>query len=370
MELGQFSKIPSTDEPSKEIFTGVKRSELEYDLPKDRIAQRPPTRRSGSRLLHLRADGTTAHRSFPDFPSLLRPGDVLVLNDTRVLPARIHAVRATGGRVRILFLRKVGEDRAEVLLHARGRVLPGEVLGMHGGGPQLRVVRRTGDGRCELSVEGGSWDDVLRVGRPPLPPYIKRPFEKDTDLEGDRRRYQTVYARNEGSIAAPTAGLHFDEETLAAVRDRGVETVFVTLHVGPGTFRPVEAEDLGDHRLEAERYEIPASAADAVNAACREGRRVVACGTTVVRVLESTGPSGRLEPGAGETDLFVYPPFRFRVTGAMLTNFHLPGSTLLALTAAFVGTGRILAAYREARDRGYRFYSYGDATFLEKPLSP
>ena len=335
--------------------------EFHFELPREQIAQEPPARRGDSRLLALQG-GRTLDLGFRDFPDLLRPGDLLVLNDTRVVPARLFGVKAgTGGRVELLVERVLDEERALVHLRASKAPRPGSRLELEGG-VRAEVLGRRGE-LYELRFPGP--EPVLalleRHGHVPLPPYIER-----TDQDRDRERYQTVYARAPGAVAAPTAGLHFSEAMLETLEDMGVQTATVTLHVGAGTFQPVRAERVEEHRLHAERVSVGPEACAAVGAARARGGRVIAVGTTVVRALESAAAGGGLEPLAGETRLFIYPGYRFRVVDALLTNFHLPGSSLLMLVCAFGGYERVMAAYRHAVEAGYRFFSYGDAMWLER----
>ena len=344
-------------------------ADFDFQLPDELIAQEPPGERGGSRLMTLdRATGRTSHHRFSDLPSLLRPGDLLVVNDTRVFPARLIGTRLPGGGAAECFLVRPAQepDTWTALVHpgqrlregsrmrfeAPGRILHAEVLGLHFHG------RRT----VKLWTEDGSpvRDAIDAIGHVPLPPYIKR-----ADAPSDRDRYQTIYARERGSIAAPTAGLHFTPEMLAALAGRGVERATVTLHVGYGTFQPVRVDRVEDHQVEAEHYEVTPGTAAALTRAKREGRRIVAVGTTTTRTLESLPvESGEITAGSGETTLFIYPGFEFKVVSGLITNFHLPKSSLLMLVAAFAGRDRILAAYREAIEQGYRFYSYGDAMFI------
>jgi len=339
----------------------VRAADFDYDLPDALIAQEPAPRRADARLLHLPASGPPVHRAFRDLPSLLRAGDLLVLNETRVIAARVAARRETGGAVEVFLVRREGDGWRALLRPAR-RIRPGERLRGGDGAFGLVVESMDAEGAA-VRVEGIPADELPeRFGHVPLPPYIRR-----ADLPADRERYQTVFARVPGAVAAPTAGLHFDEATLAEVAAAGARVARIVLHVGPGTFRPLPDGDLDAHALDAERYEVPAAAAAAVLATRAAGGRVVAVGTTVVRSLESWAAAGASpDGGAGDTRLFIRPPFDFRAVDALLTNFHLPRSSLLCLVAAFSGTERILAAYREAVAARYRFYSYGDATFLER----
>jgi S-adenosylmethionine:tRNA ribosyltransferase-isomerase len=335
----------------------VNASDLDYELPEDRIAQRPCPERAGSRLLHLAATGPPVHRRFRELPGLLRRDDVLVLNETRVLPARLELRRASGGAVEALLVRREG-GAWRALVRPAKRVRDGEVLEGREGGFTVRV-RAPAGGEALVEFPGRDGEEVMaHWGQVPLPPYVRRDPTDD-----DRVRYQTVYARVEGAVAAPTAGLHFDEDVLRRIEERGVPIARLVLHVGPGTFRPLPEGPLDGHRLDAEPYEIPEATWAAVESARAAAGRVVAVGTTVVRALETAAATGELR---GTTDLFVSPPFEFRRVDALVTNFHLPRSSLLCLVAAFSGRERILAAYREAVDAGYRFYSYGDATFLER----
>ncbi|MEA3403714.1 MAG: tRNA preQ1(34) S-adenosylmethionine ribosyltransferase-isomerase QueA [Armatimonadota bacterium] len=335
-------------------------SDFDYELPPDRIAQHPTERRDASRLLELRPiTGEVTHRRFPEIANLLRPGDVLVLNDTRVIPARLIGRRPTGGRVELLLLEPVGEGRWRAMGRPGRALRPGRTARFGEGRLTATVVDREEDGVrvVELHHEGELLPLLEEIGVPPLPPYIDREVE-----ESDRRRYQTVYARRPGAVAAPTAGLHFTEGLLERIRERGVCVATVTLHVGLGTFQPVRAERVEEHTMYAEQFQVPGEAAQAINS--REGR-LVAAGTTVTRALETVADqAGVIRPGSGRTELFIYPGYRFRAVEAMLTNFHLPRSTLLMMVSAFASRESIMAAYQEALERGYRFYSYGDAMFI------
>jgi len=306
-----------------------------------------------------RDNGSVSHHTFTDLPGLLAPGDLLVLNDTRVVPARIGAVKPrTGGRVELLLLEPEGDGRWRVMV--RGTVRAGETLDLDGG-LAAEVVAAPVDGFAALAFGAADVDGHLeRFGAVPLPPYIKRAADAR-----DRDDYQTVFARHPGSVAAPTSGLHFTAAVLKALAARGVATAWVTLHVGAGTFLPVRAERIEDHPMQAERYRIPEASVAEVAAARARGGRVIACGTTVTRALEAAaGADGLPVAGAGATDLFIRPGYGFRVVEGLITNFHLPRSTLLMLVAAFAGRERVLAAYAEAVARGYRFYSYGDAMLI------
>jgi S-adenosylmethionine:tRNA ribosyltransferase-isomerase len=345
--------------------------EFDFDLPEELIAQRPRPR-GESRLLVLDAEGPARHRTVRDLPALLRPGDLLVVNDTRVLPARLLARRPPGsggrggGRVELLLAERVSEREWDALLKPGRRARPGTRLEL---APELEaeVVARGDDGRFRVRFSSPVEPWLERLGHVPLPPYVRRPDEPE-----DHERYQTVYARVPGAIAAPTAGLHFDGPLLEALAARGIERVAVTLHVGLGTFKPVTATLVHEHRMDPERYEISAATAVALAAARAAGRRIVAVGTTVVRALEGAAEEhgGEVPAGAGATRLFAYPGFRFRVVDVLLTNFHLPCSTLLMLVCAFAGRERVLAAYREAIAARYHFYSYGDAMLVERHEAP
>lgn len=334
-------------------------SEFDFSLPADRIAQRPRPR-GESRLLVL--DGAERHRRISDLPRLLRPGDLLVVNDTRVIPARLFARRSGGGVVELLLAERLGECTWECLARPGRRARAGTRLTL-GESLTAEVVAETPDGRRKIRFSEPVEPHLDALGHVPLPPYIDRP-----DEAADRERYQTVWAREPGAIAAPTAGLHFSAEILAALDAAGVERVAVTLHVGLGTFKPVTALLVHEHRMEREHYRIPESTATAIAAAHRQGRRIVAVGTTVVRTLESAAldGGGEIRPGAGSTEIFITPGFEFRAVDVLLTNFHLPASTLLMLVSAFAGRERVLAAYREAIAEGYLFYSYGDAMLAER----
>jgi S-adenosylmethionine:tRNA ribosyltransferase-isomerase len=337
----------------------------DYALPPERIAQRPPPERDAARLMVLPRSGAlpvaVEHARVADLPRWLRPGDLLVVNATRVLPARLRGAKATGGAAEALLLEPLGEGRFAALVRARGKLRVGAKFrfGPPDSTMDSEIVELGEAGRVTLAFEPGA--SPYEVGEAPLPPYIRRARAQREDLD----RYQTVYAREPGAVAAPTAGLHLTDALLDALRVAGVETAEVVLHVGAGTFRPVGACELREGRLHAERYALPAATADAVVRARARGGRVVAVGTTTARVLETRAQGGGLvRAGAGRTDLFLRPGSRFRAVDALITNFHLPRSSLLLLVAAFAGRERILDAYRQAVAAGYRFYSYGDAMLI------
>jgi S-adenosylmethionine:tRNA ribosyltransferase-isomerase len=336
--------------------------ELDYALPPERIAQQAIEPRDAARLLVLeRASGARSHARVRELPAWLRAGDLVVRNATRVLPARLRGRKASGGAAEALLLGGGAAGRQRALLRAGGRLRAGLKLRFEGNGLALdaEVVSVAGDGRVELAF--GTGPSPYALGEAPLPPYIRRSEARPEDAE----RYQTVYARVPGSVAAPTAGLHFTPELFDALAQRGVGCVELVLHVGPGTFRPLRDEDLARGRLHAERYELPEAAAAAIAAARRAGGRVVAIGTTAARVLEHcAAEDGDVRAGSGETELLLRPGARFRAVDALLTNFHLPRSSLLLLVAAFAGREAVRAAYAEALERGYRFYSYGDAMLI------
>ena len=341
-------------------------AQFDYDLPPELIAQEPAEPRDAARLLAVdRASGAWEDRRFADLPALLRAGDCVVLNDSRVVPARLIGHLEPGGQtVELLMLGARGDGRWEALVRPGRRCRVGARVIVGAGAARITIVGTAEGGVRAVSVEA-PWSvaELLeRHGLPPLPPYIDR---HDAPKPEDRERYQTVYARRDGSVAAPTAGLHFTAALIDRLAAAGAELHYLTLHVGIGTFRPVRTARVEDHRLAAEEVEVPPATAEAVNRARAEGRRVIAVGTTTTRTLEwAADPSGRVCAGRGAADLFIVPGHRFRVVDALVTNFHLPRSTLLLLAAAFVGRERLLAAYRHAIAAGYRFYSYGDAMLV------
>ncbi len=344
-------------------------SDFDYDLPADRIAQEPAPVRDSARLLALDPrDGACRHGHVSDLPELLSAGDVVVANDTRVFPARLRGRREpSGGAVECLLLGRLDGERWDALVHPGRKLRPGAEARFEGGGRclHLTVVERHFHGRRTIRLTVPDGQDVDRavdaIGEVPIPPYLKRPVHG-----GDGERYQTVFASVRGSVAAPTAGLHFTPRLIESLRARGLEWHPITLHVGYGTFEPVRTESVREHRLAAERFAIPERTADAVNRARADGRRIVAVGTTTTRALEAAvrEGGGEVRAGAGETELYIYPGFRFEVVSGLLTNFHLPRSSLLLLVCALAGREPVLAAYREAVARGYRFYSYGDAMLV------
>lgn len=337
---------------------------FDYPLPEELIAQSPAEERSGSRLLRMeKSSGRREHLSFDAFPDLLQDGDLVIFNDTRVFPARLMGRRAEGGSVEVFLLEyPSGDGETACLVRPARRIKDREKIFLGGGSTLL--LRRSDD---RFYVQGDNIDlrqAVETFGRVPLPPYISRGRGGPDDR--DRERYQTVYARNVGAVAAPTAGLHFDEGILERIKEKkGVRMAWVTLHVGPGTFQPVRAALVSEHRMEPEAYQVPAETARLVRLAREGGGRIVAVGTTVVRTLESAFSGGEVAAGPGKSDLYIFPGYRFQVVDALLTNFHLPRSTLLMLVCAFGGTDEVLVAYREAVRERYRFYSYGDAMFIE-----
>jgi S-adenosylmethionine:tRNA ribosyltransferase-isomerase len=347
-------------------------SDFDYELPEELIAQEPPAERGGARMLTLdRTTGAYEDRMFRDFPEFLREGDLLVLNDSRVIPARLFAHRAglhtqpghhTTGRVQVLLTEQISEWEWRVLARPGRKALVGEVLSFGDGALCAEIIAHSEFGERTLRFEpvADFFGEIEKLGHIPLPPYIHR-----AAVDGDRERYQTVYAHERGSVAAPTAGLHFTPEILDQIRARGVQIAYVTLHVGLGTFQPVRVEWLEDIHLHTERYTLPESTASELNAAKREGRRVVAAGTTTVRTLEHCALAGEeFAADSGSTNIFISPGFEFRVVQALLTNFHLPQSTLLMLVSAFGGREHMLTAYRHAVAERYRFFSYGDCMFL------
>lgn len=340
----------------------MQRQDFHYDLPTELIAQHPAEQRDRSRLLTLDGNtGALADRRFGDLADLLRPGDLLVMNDTRVIPARLFAHKLTGGRVEILIERLLDEQRLLAQLRASKANRPGMRL-LIGEEVEFEVGERHGD-LYELKLQANTTLATLleRYGHMPLPPYIQR-----GDEPADQDRYQTVYARHPGAVAAPTAGLHFTPNLLQQVQDAGICLACVTLHVGSGTFAPVRVDDIREHRMHREWLQVDAEVCRAVAHTRARGGRVIAVGTTSVRSLETAAASGELQPFSGETDIFIYPGYEFRVVDALLTNFHLPESTLLMLVCALAGRDRVLQAYAHAVEERYRFFSYGDAMLVTR----
>ena len=344
------------------VRLGHRTADYEFDLPRDRIAQTPAERRDQSRLMVVdRANGTIDHRRFADVAELMAAGDVLALNTTRVFRARLIGTRESGGKAEVFLLKPLGGDRFEALVHPGGKLKPGRLVHISSelDVEVLEVTERRS--RVVRLVSPLPVDEAIdRYGHIPLPPYIARGDEAQ-----DAERYQTVYANESGSVAAPTAGLHFTPELLATVAAKGVQRADLLLHVGAGTFKPVETDDPADHVMHEEWYRLDQAAAGALNGARARGGRVWAVGTTSVRTLESAvGPDGRFAPASGDTRIFIRPPYAFRAVDKLITNFHLPRSTLIMLVAAFAGYDLTMRAYRTALETGYRFYSYGDAMVI------
>ena len=342
----------------------MKTADFDYVLPPELIAQHPAEIRTGSRLLHVDGvAGSFADRRFDELPSLIAPGDLLVFNDTRVFKARLHGNKESGGSVEMLVERVL--DSRTVLAHVRSSKSPKPGSKLRFAGDASAEMLRRVDDLFELRFSVDVYSYLEQHGEVPLPPYITHPADA-----GDESRYQTVYAREPGSVAAPTAGLHFDAAMLASLEARGASLAYVTLHVGAGTFRPVRDDDPSQHVMHTERYQVPRATVDAVARVRQRGGRVIAVGTTSLRTLESAAATGELSAGEGETRLFIMPGYRFRVVDRLITNFHLPKSTLLMLVAAFAGHGTTMEAYRHAVAARYRFFSYGDAMLLERSRDP
>lgn len=339
----------------------MKKSDFYYDLPEELIAQTPLEQRDASRLLELdRFTGEITHKHFYDLPDALRDGDCLVLNDSRVLPARLLGTRSTGGAVEVVLLRDLGDGKWECLTRPGKKTRPGAELSFGEGVLTATVVDAIEDGNkiLQFHYDGIFLEHLERLGKMPLPPYIKEELQ-------DAERYQTVYSKHLGSAAAPTAGLHFTPELLDKIRSRGVKICYVTLHVGLGTFRPVKADDIQDHVMHSEYCEIPEETAAIINETKQKGGRVIAVGTTTCRTLESFAePDGTVSKSSGWTDIFIYPGYRFKCIDALVTNFHLPESTLVMLVSALAGRENILHAYEVAVKERYRFFSFGDAMFI------
>ena len=340
----------------------MKKSDFFFELPEELIAQTPIAQRDASRLMHLdRLTGEITHRHFHDLPEYLQPGDCLILNDSRVLPARLIGCRPTGGSIELVLLRDLGDDRWECLSRPGKKTREGQEI-LFGKGELKASVEKVvsgGNRIVKFTYEGIFLEILEKLGRMPLPPYIKAELQ-------DPERYQTVYSRVPGSAAAPTAGLHFTPELLDKIRAKGISVSFVTLHVGLGTFRPVKEEDIEAHEMHSEFCMIPEETAQIVTDTKKNGGRVIAVGTTSCRTLESFArEDGTLEPCSGWTDIFIYPGYRFKCIDALITNFHLPESTLIMLVSALAGRENVLHAYQEAVNERYRFFSFGDAMFIE-----
>lgn len=342
----------------------MKTADFEYNLPAELIAQEPPPSRGDARMMVVRRNNRTwEHRRVTDLPEFLRAGDLLVLNDTRVIPARIFGEKESGGRVEFLLLEETEKNVWDVLMRSSRRPKPGARVALGSGRASAEILEDGEMGRAKIRIHcDGPFLKILEEdGHVPLPPYITRP---DSPAQ-DRHRYQTVYARHPGAVAAPTAGLHFTEELFQSLEKRGVGRAHLTLHVGIGTFRPVAAERVEDHVMDEERYEISAAEADKINAARKSGGRIVAVGSTSVRTLEHCADAdGTVRPGSGRSGLFIYPPYKFKTVDAMLTNFHLPRSTLLMMVCALAGRDFMMQVYEEAVNERYRFFSYGDCMLI------
>jgi len=342
----------------------VKIQDFDFALPPELIAQFPAEQRASSRMLHLEGSTGALHdAAFVDLPGYVRAGDVMVFNDTRVLKARLHGVRDTGGKVEVMVERVLDTHLAQAVIRASHAPKPGSRLFLYEG-IEVTVLEREQDFYTLRFEHESSVIDLLeRYGTLPLPPYISRPA---TSI--DEARYQTVYARESGAVAAPTAGLHFDERMLTVLNEMGVLNEHVTLHVGLGKFQPVRVENIADHQMHTEVFDVPATTVESIGRAKASGGRVLAVGTTSLRALEAAAKEGELKPGHGETDIFITPGYRFRVVDRLLTNFHLPRSTLLMLVSAFGGMENIRRAYQRAIEERYRFFSYGDAMLIEKEI--
>jgi S-adenosylmethionine:tRNA ribosyltransferase-isomerase len=348
----------------------MKTDKLQYHLPPELIAQQPSRARSSSRLLVLRRKkGDISDSRFDRVGDFLSPGDCLVLNDTRVLQARFFGQRSTGGKLEGLFLDESEIGIWQVLLKGARKVKPGDTFYLKDKEKRdfcrAAVLDKTAEGRCRLKIETDADAEAIldKIGFPPLPPYIKR----DDDLEvaaTDRERYQTVYARIPGAVAAPTAGLHFTEPLIERLKQADIRFAYITLHIGTGTFKPITTENLEDHKIHQERFSIDEENSQIINEAKDKGGRVIAVGTTSIRALETVTVNSRIQAGKGETTLYIKPGYKFKIIDAMITNFHLPKSSLLALVAAFAGLDNILSAYKHAIEQRYRFYSYGDAMLI------
>jgi S-adenosylmethionine:tRNA ribosyltransferase-isomerase len=348
----------------------MKTKELDYDLPAELIAQQPAKNRTQSRLLVLdRKKGQLTDTTFAAIADFLRKGDCIVLNDTKVLPAKFFAKRKTGGKLEGLFLHQQDNGLWEVMLKGLGKIKIAERIELTDVTGKTfccaELIAKKAEGKCllKVEVEGTAHKILERIGFPPLPPYIRRNTDLNQALK-DKLRYQTIYARIPGAVAAPTAGLHFTKKLIDGLKQKGVESAYVTLAVGEGTFKPVTAETLEEHKIHEEQFSIDEKNAGLINRVKKTGGRIIAVGTTSVRVLETVGTQGQLSATGGATRLFIRPGYKFQIVDAMITNFHLPQSTLIALVGAFAGLDKILAAYKHAVEKKYRFYSYGDAILI------
>lgn len=340
----------------------MKLSDFHFELPRHLIAQYPTARRTDSRLLLLDGNsGAFADKHFPAIVDLIEPGDLLVMNDTRVIPARLYGTKDSGGQVEVLIERVLSEQDVLAQVRASKAPKPGSRLHFSDSYSAEVLAREMPFYRLRFTGADSVLDILDAIGQMPLPPYIER-----TDESADRERYQTVYARQAGAVAAPTAGLHFSQELLTQLQDKGVRLAWLTLHVGAGTFQPVRVERIDEHKMHSEWVSVPQAVVDAVAATRQAGKRVIAVGTTSVRSLEAAAVSGALQAFEGETDIFITPGYQFQVVDALLTNFHLPESTLLMLVCAFAGYEHVMRAYRHAVDENYRFFSYGDAMFINR----
>ena len=339
-------------------------SDFDYELPEELIAQKPADKRDACRLLVIhRSSGQLEHRHFSDILEYLRPGDCLVFNDSRVIPARLFGTRrGTGAKVEFLLSKKIEGDTWETLVKPGRRCKTGDIIDFeHGLSAEITGYSDDGTRLAKFRCEGNFEETLERIGSMPLPPYITRRSD-----ESDKENYQNVYARENGSVACATAGLHWTPELIRAAEDMGVRTAYVTLHVGIGTFRPVKVDKVEDHHMHFESYTVSQEAADTINSAKKDGGRIICVGTTACRTLESaSSEDGILHPGSADTGIFIYPGYRFKITDCMITNFHLPKSTLLMLVSALAGREKMLEAYRTAVEERYRFFSYGDAMFIE-----
>ena len=346
------------------IIEGIvlKTDDFYYELPDELIASRPLPQRDSSRLLHItRADGTITHRVFSDLPSLLKKGDRLVFNNTKVIPGRLFAFKDNGVKIELFFIKEITSTSWNVIAKPAKRLKHGvEVCLEKDNSVRFTVEKVNDDGSRDLSCSAEILPILEKYGEMPIPPYMERRAD-----EADRTTYQTVYAQKKGAVAAPTAGLHFTDEVLAELKERGIDISFVTLHVGIGTFRPVKVDNPAEHKMHFEEYEIDEKTADEINQTKANGGRIIAVGTTVVRTLESSNKNGKVIANKAQTDIFIFPGYQFKIVDSLVTNFHLPKSTLLMLVSALYNREDILAAYREAVEKKYRFFSYGDSMFIE-----